>query len=143
MASPHSTFSLLRIVLLLIPLISAAGMLAYLLSIYPSASFDPEIGTIDLSKRFPLNSAMTPTDPAFASVFAFARRLIAVFSKDETKRADEVTYSPGEDVAPVPKTLSPKQLKQALLSLASSNMLSDLPKGTPNLLIFNNATVAH
>jgi len=127
MASPHT-----------------AGMLAYLLSIYPSESFDPKIGAIDLSKPFPfLTSAMTSTDPTFASVFAFARRLLAVFSKDETKRADEVPYTPGEDVAPVPKTLSPKQLKQALLALATPSMLKDLPKDTPNLLIFNNATVGN
>lgn len=86
---------------------------------------------------------MTSTDPTFASVFAFARRLLAVFSKDEAKRADEIPYTPGEGVAPVPKTLSPKQLKQALLSLASSGMLQDLPKDTPNLLIFNNATVGY
>jgi len=86
---------------------------------------------------------MASTDPTFASVFAFARRLLAVFSKDEAKRSDEVPYAPGEDIAPVPKTLSPKQLKQALLSLASSGMLKDLPKDTANLLIFNNATVGY
>jgi len=115
-------------------------LLAYLLSIYPSESFDPNLGAIDLSKRFPLSSAISPTDPTFASVFAFARRLLAVFNKDEAKRADVVLYTPGEDVAAVPKTLTPKQLKAALLALASPNMLSDLPKDTPNLLIFNNAT---
>lgn len=119
-------------------------MLAYLLSIYPSESFDPKIGAIDLSKPFPfLASTMTSTDPAFASVFAFARRLLAVFSKDETKRANEVPYTPGDDVAPIPKTLSPKQLKQALIALATPSVLKDLPKDTPNLLIFNNATVGY
>jgi cerevisin len=118
-------------------------LLAYLLSIYPSESFDPKVGSIDLSKHFPLISAISPTSPTFASVFAFARRLLDVFNKDEAKRADAVVYTPGEDVAPVPKTLSPKQLKQALLALASPNMLSDLPKDTPNLLAFNNATIGY
>jgi cerevisin len=117
-------------------------LLAYLLSIYPSDSFDPKVGSVDLSKRFPLSSVVTSTDPTFASIFAFARRLLNIFSKDDVKRAD-VVYTPGEDVAPVPKTLSPKQLKQALLALATPGMLSDLPKDTPNLLIFNNATVAY
>jgi cerevisin len=117
-------------------------MLAYLLSLYPSDSFDPEVGSIDLSKRFPLTSAMT-TEPTFASVFEFARRLLAVFTKDEVTRSDEVPHTAGEDVAPIPKTLSPKQLKQALLALASPKMLSDLPKDTPNLLIFNNATLGY
>ena len=118
-------------------------MLAYLLSIYPSESFDPKVGSIDLSKRFPLSSVISPTDPTFASVFSFASRLLAVFSKDEAKRADPVLYTPGEDVAPIPKTLSPKQLKQALLSLATPELLSGLPKDTPNLLIFNNATAGY
>ena len=118
-------------------------MLAYLLSIYPSESFDPKVGSIDLSKRFSLSSVIGPTDPTFAPVFSFASRLLAVFSKDEAKRADAVLYTPGEGVAPIPKTLSPKQLKQALLTLASPSKLSTMPKDTPNLLIFNNATVGY
>lgn len=128
---------------MLIPILSAAGMLAYLLALYPSESFDPKIGSIDLSKRFSLSPAVISTDPTFASVVAFARRLLAVFSKDEAKRADEIPYTPGEDVTPIPKTLSPKELKQALLSLATRDVLSDLPKDTVNLLIFNNATISY
>jgi cerevisin len=126
MASPHT-----------------AGLLAYLLSIYPSESFDPETNSFDLSKRFPLSSSVTSADLTFAPIFASVRRLLAIFSKDGAKRADEITYTPNEDVTPIPKTLSPKQLKEALLALASPNMLSDLPKDTPNLLIFNNATAAY
>lgn len=49
-------------------------------------------------------------------------------------------YEGGYDVAPIPETLSPKQLKTALLTLATSGALTDLPSGSPNLLIFNNAT---
>ena len=128
---------------MLIPFFSAAGLLAYLLSIYPSESFDPKVGSIDLSKRFSLSSVISPTDPTFAPVFSFASRLLAVFSKDEAKRADAVLYTPGDDVAPIPKTLSPKQLKQALLALASPDVLITVPKDTPNLLIFNNATVGY
>jgi cerevisin len=45
--------------------------------------------------------------------------------------------------APVPggpAVISPLELKTALRKLASSNMLTDLPPKTINLLIFNNAT---
>ena len=47
-----------------------------------------------------------------------------------------------DELAPVPPpTLTPKQLKLALLALSTENALTDaLPSGTPNLLIFNNAT---
>ena len=48
-----------------------------------------------------------------------------------------------EEVAPVPSeptTLSPKQLKKALLGLATPDALVDLRDDTVNLLIFNNAT---
>ena len=41
-----------------------------------------------------------------------------------------------------PKTLTPAQLKQALRDLSTKGVLEDLPSGTPNLLIFNNATSA-
>ena len=47
------------------------------------------------------------------------------------------------DVAPVPKkpaTLTPKQLKKALLALATADALVTVPEETVNLLIFNNAT---
>ena len=55
------------------------------------------------------------------------------------------TFDPAlvEEVAPTPKeptTLSPKQLKKALLGLSTPGALTDLPKDTVNLLIFNNAT---
>ena len=44
-------------------------------------------------------------------------------------------------LAPVPPVLTPKQLKLALLALASEGMIEEpLPSGTPNLLIFNNYT---
>ena len=42
-----------------------------------------------------------------------------------------------------PKTgLTPEQLKKALIALATPDKLEDaqLPAGTPNLIIFNNAT---
>lgn len=48
-------------------------------------------------------------------------------------------------VAPVDKvvtTLKPNQLKGLLISLSSKGLLSGVGEGSPNLLAFNNATVA-
>jgi cerevisin len=46
-----------------------------------------------------------------------------------------------DTVAPTgPPTLTPVQLKKALIALSSKEKLATLPPKTPNLLIFNNAT---
>ncbi|KAF9018524.1 hypothetical protein BDZ89DRAFT_1103600 [Hymenopellis radicata] len=56
------------------------------------------------------------------------------------------TFLPSPElVAPVPgkpKTLTTTQLKNALIRLSSPDMLKDVGTSSPNLLIFNNATVA-
>lgn len=116
MASPHT-----------------AGMLAYLLSLYGSKSFNPEV-TPDLVPA-PL-SLFTPS--SFSNVYAMAHAALPSWM---------TTFMPApsfvEEVAPTPKepeTLSPKQLKKALLALSTADALLDLPKDTVNLLIFNNAT---
>ncbi|OCH93509.1 hypothetical protein OBBRIDRAFT_749477 [Obba rivulosa] len=107
MASPHT-----------------AGILAYLLSLYPSSTFNPHIAPDlaqpSLARAYALAHAALPT---WAAVFLPPPALV-------------------EAVAPVPKvpTLTPAQLKQALLALATPGALDELPKDTPNLLIFNNAT---
>lgn len=110
MASPHT-----------------AGMLAYLLSLYPSKSFNPEV-TPDLA----------PAAASFSTVYSMAHAALPSWM---------TTFLPSpslvEEIAPTPKeptTLSPKQLKKALLGLATSGVLTDMPKDTINLLIFNNAT---
>ncbi|KAJ7350736.1 peptidase S8/S53 domain-containing protein [Mycena albidolilacea] len=119
MASPHT-----------------AGLLAYLLSLYPSKNFNPD--TAEFFDR-PLLAAQTPfLAMVRSSVYTVAN---AVF--------------PGwlvapEAVGPIPKepeTITPPQLKRALLGLATKGALVDkqgdkspLPAGSPNLLIFNNFT---
>ncbi|KAJ3800277.1 peptidase S8/S53 domain-containing protein [Lentinula aff. detonsa] len=117
MASPHT-----------------AGLLAYLLSIYPSVPFNPDFGS---SYTVP---SLESEQRAFVSMY---KVIHAVLPRIITG------YLPSPDVlesatAPVPpKTLSAAQLKQAVLALATKGMLTgDLPTGTPNLLIFNNATFA-
>ncbi|KAL1744814.1 peptidase S8/S53 domain-containing protein [Schizophyllum fasciatum] len=106
-----------------------AGLLAYLLSIYPSASFNPSVEEPKVFFDAPLAQAQK-------TLFSVARNILANF----------LPIAPSAELlAPVPKDpkpLSPAQLKQALLDLATKGVLDDLPTGTPNLLIFNNATSA-
>lgn len=116
MASPHT-----------------AGMLAYLLSLYPSKSFNPEV-IPDLVP--PALSLFAPS--SFSNVYAMAHAALPSWMTSYLPSPSLV-----EEVAPVPKepaTLTPKQLKKALLALATQDALADLPKDTVNLLIFNNAT---
>lgn len=127
MASPHT-----------------AGMLAYLLSIYPSKSFDPEIDAFNFDIATDLFSVASSTtnDYPIAGLSSIFNLLKKIAPSWMTRRVHEVeeSYHPGADVAPVPHTLSPKQLKKALLALATVDALTDLPADTPNLLIYNNAT---
>ncbi|KAI0827686.1 peptidase S8/S53 domain-containing protein [Trametes gibbosa] len=122
MASPHT-----------------AGLLAYLLSLYPSVDFNPSVAP-DLVPA--MLKAQNSHVASFSGMYALAWSAMPSWA---------VTFLPpptlvDEVVAPVPdapKTLTPKQLKLALLALATEGALTDvLPKGTPNLLIFNNATMA-
>ncbi|KII95541.1 hypothetical protein PLICRDRAFT_48489 [Plicaturopsis crispa FD-325 SS-3] len=116
MASPHT-----------------AGMLAYLLSIYPHATFNPEVAKLFASAPLPAQPA-APTGlyalvhsslPSWVAEFLPPPQLLSVFLPS----------------ASGPPTLSPAQLKQALLTLSTKGALTDaLPAGTPNLLIYNNAT---
>jgi len=113
MASPHT-----------------AGLLAYLLSLYPSKSFDPDVSAF-------VSPPVVQSVPqrALGTVFSFARA--AFPSWMSSMLAPPVL----ETVAPIPlPVLTPDQLKKALLGLATSDVLSTLPAKTPNLLIFNNAT---
>ncbi|KAI0087141.1 peptidase S8/S53 domain-containing protein [Irpex rosettiformis] len=116
MASPHT-----------------AGLLAYLLSLYPSATFDPVVDP-DLVPSFSLLAVPS----SFSNIYAMAHAAFPAWIS---------TFLPSPslvgDVAPIPKepaTLSPKQLKKALLALSTPDALADLPDQTINLLIFNNAT---
>jgi len=113
MASPHT-----------------AGLLAYLLSIYPSKSFDPDVSAF-------VSPPVVQSVPqrALGTVFSFARASLPSWMS--------AMLSPPvlEAVAPIPfPTLTPAQLKKALLALSTSDVLAPLPPKTPNLLIFNNAT---
>jgi cerevisin len=125
-----------------------AGLLAYFLSIYPSKTFDPTFDTADRlvaieSQRVlstPFSESASPS-----SLYAMAHRALPSFISSylpAPEFIDAVMQHARDDAAPIPKpdTLTPAQLKQALLALASPGLLADLPEQTTNRLAFNNAT---
>ncbi|KAH9072766.1 subtilisin-like serine protease [Lactarius deliciosus] len=118
MASPHT-----------------AGVLAYLLSIYPSVTFNP----LYLVARPSRTQCATPLHrllhPSYQSVYSIMPRWAGGFLPSP-RLLDAFT-------APEFKPLSPADLKDALIKLSSKGLLSEIPKDTVNLLIFNNYTRYH
>ncbi|KAJ7286983.1 peptidase S8/S53 domain-containing protein [Mycena rebaudengoi] len=108
-----------------------AGLLAYFLSLhcetfYPALKEDPfDFPSLE-QHTFSGYAVVHAALPPFITRFFPAPRFVDAF------------------VAPTAKchTITPHQLKKALLELATKDMLSDLPPHTPNLLVFNNATVS-
>ncbi|KAJ7071284.1 peptidase S8/S53 domain-containing protein [Mycena amicta] len=117
MASPHT-----------------AGLLAYLLSLYPSKAFDPKVQVESLVERTIFQRPMAIALSSTMYVFGYSALPSWAASLLPVPVVEEMT-------APIP-TLTPAQLKRALLQLATAGALSDLPAETANLLIFNNATSA-
>lgn len=116
MASPHT-----------------AGLLAYLLSIYPSKEFNP---TFDKEELLSITSEVSQT--SFGEIYAFAHAALPRWISSFLPAPELVGF-----VAPIPQpppTLTPAQLKKALIALATPDKLDDLPAQTANLIIFNNAT---
>ncbi|KAG5650527.1 hypothetical protein H0H81_011932 [Sphagnurus paluster] len=114
-----------------------AGLLAYLLSIYPSATFNPSFDKDDnLLSLVSEKQAFIPSSSVYAFAYTALPRWISSFLPPPAL-ADTIGMTTPILGRP---TLTPAQLKRALLGLATPDMLSDLPKDTINLLIFNNAT---
>ncbi|ORY31022.1 peptidase S8/S53 domain-containing protein [Naematelia encephala] len=108
------------------------GLLAYLLSIHGTETFDIR----DASEQVVDSASL------YARAYSLLPRLAqAVLPTPE--QMPLVVSPTGDDFAPIPKnaTLTPAKLKKALIALASPGILTDLPSGTPNLLAFNNATL--
>ena len=106
-----------------------SGLLAYLLSLYPSGPFDPDVPAF-------VSSPVVQSVPQGALGTAFsARAALPCWMSSNLPPPVLETVTP----APLP-TLTPAQLKKALLALATPDILAPLPPKTPNLLIFNNAT---
>jgi len=125
-----------------------AGLLAYLLSIYPSKQFDPVFDEYNRllsveSQRGLSSLSDESTSPA--SLYALAHRALPSFISSYLPRPEFIeSVLQHTDVAPIPekpKTLTPRQLKQALLALATKDILAELPQNTVNLLVYNNATI--
>lgn len=124
MASPHT-----------------AGLLAYLLSIYPSATFNPSttslIPSLELNTQRPFTGSFTRlydtvynVMPGWVSGFIPPPRLIeAVTASAEFK-----------PLSSVDQPISPADLKSVLTRLASKGLLAQIPNDTVNLLVFNNFT---
>ena len=103
------------------------GLLAYLLSIHGTDTFTitGDVTSTTVTER--------------ASIYAQAYSLLPSLAQQFLPMPrDESTTAP----IPKNKTITPAQLKKALIGLASPGVLTDLPAGTPNLLAFNNATLS-
>ncbi|KAH9485672.1 Subtilisin-like serine protease [Psilocybe cubensis] len=128
MASPHT-----------------AGLLAYLLSIYPSKEFDPSFNSADellsLQSQRVLSSPFTQSVSP-SSLYAVVHRALPSFMTTylPSPKFFDIVLGNADDVAPIPSTLTPAQLKKALIALSTPDVLSDLPAKTVNKLIFNNYT---
>ena len=111
-----------------------AGLLAYFLSIYPSKHFDPSFDEKDNLLSLESERVWQKS----SSLYSLVHSVMPAFIADFLPSPSFVEAA----IAPVPKrpTLTPLQLKKALLALSSKGMLSKLPDSTVNLLIFNNAT---
>ena len=125
MASPHT-----------------AGLLAYLLSIYPSSTFDPTPGDLAVPV---LNTEQVSVPSLLVQGYARAYSYLPPWLTRVLPEPSFLGDDDSERVAPIPATLTPEQLKRALIALATCDKLGDaqlpsLPAGTPNLIIFNNAT---
>lgn len=123
MASPHT-----------------AGLIAYLISLYPSTTFDPDV--INLESLIP--AVMQPQRPFLGSspVYAAAHASLPRWISELLPSPELIKPLVHTATAPIPpKKLTPAQLKKALIALSTRGVLTDLPEDTPNLLIFNNATV--
>ncbi|KAF7338882.1 Serine-type endopeptidase [Mycena sanguinolenta] len=116
MASPHT-----------------AGMLAYLVSL--DTAFVPD--------AFEAGTAKSPFFACLSkcSLYALARGILRGWFANSLTVPDYLsTYLPTTDEMSVVPSITPAQTKRLLLQLATPNVLTNVGKRSPNLLIFNNYT---
>ena len=125
MASPHT-----------------AGLLAYLLSIYPSEEFSPTFDSDEnLLSLHSERILSTPGSASPSSLYAMAHQALPPFISSYLPSPEVLDIMLGDaNVAPIPKKITPAQLKKAVTKLGTPDMLSDISEDTPNLLIYNNCT---
>ncbi|WVO16533.1 hypothetical protein L204_104212 [Cryptococcus depauperatus] len=103
------------------------GLLAYLVSIHGTETFSLFEGVDELV------ASQSVYDKAYAQAWSLLPNLAqAIFPEPKIKISS--VLSKGD-------SLTPPKLKKALLKLATPGVLTDLPKDSPNLLAFNNATL--
>lgn len=124
-------------------LVDVAGLIAYLLSIYPNDKFYPpaEVDSfIPLAPAFEriLSSSPTSSNPTFSALLSLAKAILpaSLFSVEEKVETIDV-------MAPIPSPITPSLLKKAIILLSSTGVLTDVGEGSPNLLVFNNYTSSY
>ncbi|KAF7356090.1 hypothetical protein MVEN_00939000 [Mycena venus] len=106
-----------------------AGLVAYLLGIYPSATFDPVLG------KEPIFTPGLRSQHQFDAPSRIYSVLRMVLPRPFASLLPVASW-----VSDGPTTVSPADMKAAILGLATRGALTGLPADTANLLIFNNAT---
>lgn len=106
-----------------------AGLVAYLLSIYPSVTFNPSI-------PFQFSPEALKVERAYTSFYTVARAALPYWMSQYLPSPDFFAPVPGG-----PVTITPTELKEALVVLSTQGIITDVGKGSPNLLVFNNATI--
>lgn len=107
-----------------------AGLVAYYLSLYPSVTFNPTFDP-SLVPSTLLGTALNTANPTLSTVLNIAHAVLPNWA---------TAYLPSTEapkmlvaaVAPVPKPITPAQLKKALLDLSTGGILTSLPANTPN-----------
>ena len=111
-----------------------AGLLAYLLSIYPSEEFNPILEAGD----YPVITTQL-VEGSFNSIYAKTRSALPSWISALLPSPSMMNII--GNVGPIEQpTITGAQLKKAVIALAGRELLSDIPEDTPNLLVFNNAT---
>lgn len=120
-----------------------SGLLAYLISIYPHKTFNPELGGVPHSS-FPNTPEAKNSQEYLLAAYEAAYAYLPVFLAHMMPPPPTFIHS-REDVQSQARTkkLTPEELKKALFMLSSEGRLApESLFGSPNRLVFNNATDA-
>lgn len=107
-----------------------AGLIAYFLSIYPHETFNPVFESTHHSKVANAPSLVHAYTVAYNALPEWVSRSLPSPLLFKTNRLE----------GGLSKTLTPAEMKKAIIDLSTKNALSSVEEGTPNLLVFNNAT---